>query len=118
MLSGFLARRIHTTFPPFPSLRFPRYSGALASARGILPCKMRRTNLCGNGLGGLLTDAEAKLTDEESFAKLVAPHEGLRRTESAKEVEDFAILECMIVRGHRPDRNGFDRLIIHDAVTV
>ncbi len=65
-----------------------------------------------------LHDVGSLLADKKPFAKLVAPHEGLGRTEAAKKIQDFAILERAIVRDHRTDRDGFDGLIIDDAVAV
>src|SRR5215469_131485 len=59
-----------------------------------------------------------RLANKQPFAKLVAPHESLRGTEPAKEVEDFAVLERVIVRGYRPNWNCLNRLVIDDAVAV
>ena len=55
---------------------------------------------------------------EERFAKLVAPYEGLGGPKFAEEIENLAILKDVGVYGNRGRRKHFDRLRIDDPISV
>ena len=56
--------------------------------------------------------------DKQSFAELVAAHEGFGRAEALEQLQNLTVLEGVIVRDGRADGNGLNGLIIHNAIAV